>query len=242
MPKLRVQYEEIHDNLTLQSHSHSINRQLDINMQICLPSYLMPSFWFRHRLTAEHVASILNNALPQNVWLLALGCGCAEPAPSCVKVGFSHLRDILVGSRAAAVRKIIDQFQASFAEVQGQIPRDTFCRDNFHNNQVRHFLTEDNMAFVRNNLLPNFDYFNVTRVQSLFDFGNQKWISIQFDQNAILAVRVTPYHEYNSSLRDKIDPRRSVIRCVDAKHGNQDYVLLLDEIITFMSGFVNQRV
>jgi len=231
MPKLRVQFHEINDNLTLVSHAQSINSQLDIHMDLCLPSYLMPSFWFRHKLTSENVATILNNALPQDVWLLALSTGSSEPAPSCVKVGFSRMEDISVGSRASAVRKIVDHFATQFESAQHPMLE---LSPQYNQALVRHFLTEEHMQYVRNNLLPNFDFFNTTHIQSLFDFCGQKWISIHFDQNIILAVRASPRKDYDLSMRQG---RKSVVCCEGV-----EYVLLEDASILFMSGFVNQQL
>jgi len=247
MPRSRADYTETDEHLVM--NSVVTTPHIQVHMRLHLPAYLMPSYWTRHELTSENVATLLHNTDTLEVWLLAIATGSAEPAPSCLKLGFASSRDILIGSRAATVRKVLEKFEPILAPFQFSRlePKQWFC---FRDPLVRHFISQEKIEFLKQNLLPCFDLFNIVQTQPLFCFRNQQWIAVAVDGDVVLAACVVPLEIYERALHDdgafnssghvshkEIVNRGKLFIHTLENNTYHKHIVMLDNMLLFMPGF-----
>lgn len=79
----------------------------EITTVTTLPTFLLPSYWIAHHLTAQDVQALLNNVPARLLWLSCLVNGL-DVIPSCLKPSQTKMTEILISYRKQAFDALVN--------------------------------------------------------------------------------------------------------------------------------------
>jgi hypothetical protein len=162
-------------------------------IRACLPPSLCPQTWRRSSLTPENILDIVVFFNAKYIWQLCLLIGI-DVSGSAIKISFSSVHDILIGSKSIALKKLSVSVGNLYAGSKCDIDR--MARDPVHQHHIpilpRHVVSDD-VLLTLSTLIPMRQSIYIP----LTNHGNksymwlgQSWLPLKVEGYGIYAARL----------------------------------------------------
>ena len=176
-----------------QTKTHIIDSNMTIQYNMCLPAYLSPVYWLRHRLSANDVFHIMHETTCIDLWALAALLGI-EISASCIKISFANVDDVLLSGKANCMKRIAGLFKLTSHDKLLQTP-------NHHIPRIPVYTVGKGMFdALKIGMTPSYD--QVVMLDNYIDFIHLKWIFIGMEITGALLMRIVPQDVFVGSGRD----------------------------------------
>ncbi len=194
-----------HDGLTQTStrtvfHVDDMHGPTKIHVKTHLPPFVLPSYWSDYQLSQKDVEVLVDRLPAQLLWLSCLVHGIDVTA-ACLKPSYAKADEILISSRALAIRTLISRTGYIFKSK-------TKVLDTTSAASLEHIpplptleVHESLIPSITKLLCPHLKALEVCKVPGLFEMNNKKFLPVKLEGEAIYLQRATLYENYKNSKK-----------------------------------------